>query len=258
MLKHFLADVDKIKSDRDYDRACGCSGYLRCVMNSSAIRCPSTPVRSLVYQPMRMNTSYHYPDNEFAFFTRRITLPPNRDDLVPRSRQREMFFYSRNENGRFGKGEPMPSPFNKRENEGGATLTADNRELFYTLCETSSTGYYNCDICTSRRGTSSWSEISNAGKGINKVDTWESQPSVTSDGKKLFFISDRPGGLGGYDIYVSERNEKGEWGPARNLGEPIIPLGMRNLLIYILIHRRFISPVMVIPDSEGTIFFIPE
>ncbi len=222
MLKHFLADVDKIKSDRDYDRA------LRMLRISEVCH-------ELISNPVPFNPSpvpgistnedeylpIITPDNEFAFFTRRITLPPNRDDLVPRSRQREMFFYSRNENGRFGKGEPMPSPFNKRENEGGATLTADNRELFYTLCETSSTGYYNCDICTSRRGTSSWSEISNAGKGINKVDTWESQPSVTSDGKQLFFISDRPGGLGGYDIYVSERNEKGEWGPARNLGEPI-------------------------------------
>jgi len=43
----------------------------------------------------------------------------------------------------------------------------------------------------------------------------------SSDGRTLYFISDRPGGNGGYDIYKSIKNEKGEWGSPINLGPKI-------------------------------------
>jgi hypothetical protein len=47
---------------------------------------------------------------------------------------------------------------------------------------------------------------------------WEAQPALSPDGRELFFASDRPGGLGGVDLYVSRRNASGRWGAPVNLG----------------------------------------
>jgi len=71
-----------------------------------------------------------------------------------------------------------------------------------------------------------WSKPKPLNKNINtKYD--ETSISVSSDGKILYFVSDRPRdefgtpSKGGKDIFVSERTDKGEWGPARNIGAPI-------------------------------------
>ena len=58
------------------------------------------------------------------------------------------------------------------------------------------------------------------GKTINSSHN-EDHASFSPDGQKLFFASDRRGGLGGLDIYVSEKNPAGEWGEAQNMGPNI-------------------------------------
>jgi outer membrane protein OmpA-like peptidoglycan-associated protein len=50
---------------------------------------------------------------------------------------------------------------------------------------------------------------------------WESQPSLSADGRLLFFSSDRRGGLGGNDLWYAVRKEDGSWSEAKNLGESI-------------------------------------
>jgi len=47
---------------------------------------------------------------------------------------------------------------------------------------------------------------------------WDSQPSLSPDGNTLYFASNRPGGLGGIDLYVSHKNALGEWCKPENLG----------------------------------------
>lgn len=68
---------------------------------------------------------------------------------------------------------------------------------------------------------SSWSAPVNLGPVINSPST-EQAPFLSKDGLSLFFRSNRPGGLGGFDIYVSERvDENSPWGVPRNLGANI-------------------------------------
>ena len=50
---------------------------------------------------------------------------------------------------------------------------------------------------------------------------WETHASLSPDGNTLYFTSNRPGGFGGRDIYKSNKNSKGDWGPAINLGPTI-------------------------------------
>jgi tetratricopeptide (TPR) repeat protein len=65
-----------------------------------------------------------------------------------------------------------------------------------------------------------WSELIKLNENIN-TKFWESHATVSHDGKKLYFASNRKGGFDGLDIYVSERDSSDNWGPAKNLG-PII------------------------------------
>lgn len=65
-----------------------------------------------------------------------------------------------------------------------------------------------------------WSKIKKLNKNIN-TKYYESSASLSNDGKTLYFTSNRPGGIGQQDIYKSEKDKNGEWGPAINLGKTI-------------------------------------
>ncbi len=65
-----------------------------------------------------------------------------------------------------------------------------------------------------------WTPISKLNYNIN-TGFYESHAAISADDKKLYFTSNRDGGYGGLDIYVSEKNGSGEWGPAINLGNTI-------------------------------------
>lgn len=218
----FLQDVDKIRTDRDYNDAV--SKYEAVRFYSDIFENPvpfnPKPVKG-ISTPLDEYLAIISPDNQMALFTRRVEVQ-QRTAWQSSDRYVERFMYSlRGDDGEFDSGEPMPYPFNQQDNEGGATLTIDNRELFYTVCKLTPTNYLNCDIYTSRFEYGQWTEIENLGPNVNLPDAWETQPTISSDGKTLYFVSDRPGGYGGYDLYKTERDEEGNWGKAVNLGSTI-------------------------------------
>jgi outer membrane protein OmpA-like peptidoglycan-associated protein len=162
------------------------------------------------------------PDNEIAYYTRK-TKDFQISGYKSEPAFQEKFYYSyRIADNVFDNGKEMPYPFNRNENEGGATITGNNKELIYTVCKmvTSPRQYYNCDLYSSKNIKGYWTDIVPLER-VNRPDTWESMPSVTADGKELYFVSNRPGGVGGYDIYKSFKDENGEWSEPINLGEPI-------------------------------------
>lgn len=75
-------------------------------------------------------------------------------------------------------------------------------------------------IFTSTFNNGAWGPITKLNENIN-TKYWESHATVSHDNKKLFFTSNRKGTLGGLDIYVSEKDSTGDWGPAKNLGNVI-------------------------------------
>src|SRR5690606_5427708 len=56
---------------------------------------------------------------------------------------------------------------------------------------------------------------------INKPNSRESGACISPDGQRLYFASNRPGGKGGFDLYVSQRTPDGDWGRPSNLGSPV-------------------------------------
>lgn len=76
------------------------------------------------------------------------------------------------------------------------------------------------NIYVSRLIDGQWTPIKKLNENIN-TNYWESHASISKDGNTLYFTSNRPGGIGGLDIYYSKRNNLGDWGPAVNMGPNI-------------------------------------
>lgn len=95
-----------------------------------------------------------------------------------------------------------------------SSLSSDGRILFLSKNDD-----FDSDIYSSNFDGTAWSKAVKLNKNVN-TRYWEAQASMTEDGKHLIFSSDRPGGFGGLDLYISEKIN-GEWGPAVNLGPEI-------------------------------------
>lgn len=158
---------------------------------------------------------YISPDNELAFFTRRFELK-DKNMLTAQSVEKFMIAHLQS-SGIYDRGNPMEEPFNKsaNNNEGGATITIDNKHLFFTV---NTKG--NFDICSSDFIDGKWTEIKNLGPNVNDAKQWDSQPSISSDGKVLYFASARDS-LSGIDIYKSQKEENGNWSKAVKLASKI-------------------------------------
>lgn len=93
-------------------------------------------------------------------------------------------------------------------------LSADGKVLLLSKNDN-----YNSDIYESLLNGSKWTPAVKLGKNIN-TKYWESHGFISEDGNQMIFSSDRPGGFGGLDLYISQK-VNGEWGPAVNLGPEI-------------------------------------
>ena len=104
-------------------------------------------------------------------------------------------------------------------NEGTQCIPPDGMYLFFTGCNRPD-GNGRCDIYVCKREGKDWSKPFNLGAPIN-TSGWESQPSISADGRTLYFASTRPGGLGSSDIWKTELRSDGEWSNPVNLGPNI-------------------------------------
>jgi len=109
----------------------------------------------------------------------------------------------------------ISSNVNIKYNDAAASLSPDGKTLFLYYEEGEG------DIYTSTLNGDQWSRPEPLNKNINTGMFWETCASVSADGKKLYFASNRPGGVGELDLYVSQLDGKGQWGKAVNLG-PVI------------------------------------
>jgi outer membrane protein OmpA-like peptidoglycan-associated protein len=148
-----------------------------------------------------------------------VLLPVKSTDPKFATYKQEDFYYSTRENGIWSKAKDAGYPLNTTNNEGAQTITGDGQVMFFTGCMRED-GYGLCDIYVSENIGKTWSEPVNIGPVINTGYS-EKQPSVSSDGRTLYFISDRPGGYGNYDIWCSHRAEDGSWLAPVNLGDSI-------------------------------------
>lgn len=154
-------------------------------------------------------------DDQKIYFTRRM----NNSD--------EDFFTSEVDScGGWFTGKNMGSPPNTLNQEAAQTISADGHYLFFMRCENRSEngwGQGGCDLYMCYRSDSVWSVPQSFGATIN-TPGYEGMPCLSPDNRELYFVSDRDGGYGGLDIWVS-KFENGLWQAPRNLGPDINTAG---------------------------------
>ncbi|MDP4209800.1 MAG: OmpA family protein [Bacteroidota bacterium] len=156
-------------------------------------------------------------DGQTLVFT--TLVPKDSANLKVFGNRQEDFYYSTFENGQWTPARSMGAPLNTPDNEGASTISGDGKFLIFTGCNRVD-GYGSCDLYFSKKEGEKWSEPQNMGKPINS-NYKETQPSLSPDGKTLYFASNRPGGKGGLDIWKSTRDESGAWQIPVNLGDSI-------------------------------------
>ncbi|MBX7180771.1 MAG: OmpA family protein [Bacteroidia bacterium] len=123
----------------------------------------------------------------------------------------EDIYRSYNINNQWTEASNVGAPLNTKKHDAALGLSADGQTIFLFL---------NGDIYQSRLDGDQWTKPVKLNENINSSAT-EHSISLSADERTLFFTRDGNGGLGGRDIYWSKKDEKGNWGPAQNLGPEI-------------------------------------
>lgn len=133
--------------------------------------------------------------------------------------QEDFFISVKDDYGSWSKIHNMGPPINTQMNEGAEAISYDGQYLFFTGCRRDD-GLGRCDIYFSQKIGDTWGEPRNIGKPVNTIE-WESQPCMAADGRTLYFVSNRYGGHGGKDIWMTRINDYGLWEEPVNLGDSI-------------------------------------
>ncbi len=157
-------------------------------------------------------------DEHTIFFT--VLGPPNPDLPPQRLPMQEDFYFASKKDGEWVGRTYLGAPVNTNTNEGAQTVTADGRTIYFTGCNRADGHGRMCDIYSSRiTENGQWSEPVNLGDAINTSFS-EKHPSISSDGRFLIFASNRSGGEGGYDLWISEKSGD-TWSVPVNMGDSI-------------------------------------
>ncbi len=151
-------------------------------------------------------------DGNTLIFTSNRTDDPSR--IKSNSNYEDIYVTTKQGNG-WSDPKLIGNNVNIKYNDAAASLSPDGKTLFLYYEEGEG------DIYISTLSGVEWSKPQALNKNINTALFWETCASVSADGKKLYFASNRPGGIGELDLYVSQLDGKGDWGKAVNLG-PVI------------------------------------
>ncbi|MBN1132576.1 MAG: PD40 domain-containing protein [Bacteroidales bacterium] len=156
-------------------------------------------------------------DGQILYFTVLLDDPPERIH--------EDFFYATFEGDHWSARKNLGPPINTPDNEGAQSITADGRTLYFTACNRPD-GMGKCDIYVSEYVEGAWSVPVNLGYPVNTASS-DKHPSISPDGRRLYFCSDRVGGKGGFDIWFSDK-KGASWSKPVNAGDSVNTPGMEQ------------------------------
>lgn len=135
-----------------------------------------------------------------------------------KSGKQQVFVVEKTENG-WSTPEAIKGTVNDGSQIGAVALTSDGQFMVFAAFEHEAGGFGRTDLYSAEKVQGKWQYIKNLGSNIN-TEAWESQPMISNDGNILFFTSDRAGGFGGTDIYMSTKTPEG-WSRAVNVDKNI-------------------------------------
>jgi outer membrane protein OmpA-like peptidoglycan-associated protein len=167
------------------------------------------------FKPVNIGPEVNTADDEYF---PAITADENTLIFTRKINNNEDFYKSVKLDGKWQTATYLSDKINSNFNEGALSLSQDGKIIFFTGCNRPD-GLGRCDIYITQKKGNDWSKPFDISPPVN-TPGWEAQPSISSDGRTLFFVSNRKGGYGGYDIWKSTLTEKG-WSEPENLGPNI-------------------------------------
>lgn len=166
----------------------------------------STNAQNIEIVPLETNSA----GDDFAPFLTR-----NKSELYITAEKsgRQYLFVSKSGDMNWQSLSQLGRDVNSGTQNGSVAITPDGQYMVFAAYEHDEDGFGRTDLYSARKVDGEWTDIENLGVAINSP-YWDSNPTITSDGRTLYFSSDRPGGKGNADIYVSTRTREG-WTKAK-------------------------------------------
>jgi len=128
----------------------------------------------------------------------------------------EDLYFSEKKDNKWSEPQQVGNTINTKEYEGASTISGDGKTLVFTY----GTRSEPCDLYFSKRTGDQWSKPKNLGVNVNTKD-WDSQPCLSADGRTLYFSSERRGGFGREDIWITRLDSNDVWTSPVNAGPQI-------------------------------------
>ena len=222
--KHYQTAIDSLPADNPY-RTLAKNGLM------SARQAPQWKKEGSDYTVKRMDIfnsrrAEYSPmlagdDNEQLYFTStRNQAQGDEYSGITGTKAADIFMAQKDDKGKWGKPQAIDSELNSDFDEGACCLSPDGLTMYLTQCKTDPNHPRYASIVVSQRTDATWSKPTEL---VISRDTLSSfaHPAVSPDGQWLYFVSDIPGGLGGYDIWRCRLFGDNEAGMMENLGEPV-------------------------------------
>ena len=160
-------------------------------------------------------------DNDQLYFTStRNQAQGDEYSGITGAKAADIFLSQKDDKGKWSKPQAIDSELNSDFDEGACCFSPDGRSMFLTQCKTDPNYPRYATIVISHRTDAAWSKPTELSISKDTLISY-AHPAVSPDGEWLYFVSDMPGGLGGYDIWRCRLYGNNEIGSIENLGKPV-------------------------------------
>lgn len=167
------------------------------------------------YSPMLLGDEYE----QIYFTSTRNDAQGDELSGITGTKAGDIFYSEKDDKGKWSRPEAIATGLNTDYDEGACCFTPDGKEMYLTQCVTDPASPRFAQIVTSSRSDAAWGKVQKLEITQDTLSTY-AHPAISPDGEWLYFVSDMPGGMGGYDIWRVRITPSG-LGGVENLGTPI-------------------------------------
>ena len=167
------------------------------------------------YCPMLTGTDF----NQLYITSTRPQATGDEDNAITGTKNGDLFRAEKDDKGKWKQPELVDGEVNSAYDEGACAFSSDGSTMYFTRCRVDPQYPRMAEIWSSNRSDATWSKPQACELSGDTLSSY-AHPAVSADGRWLYFVSDMPGGMGGYDLWRVELTSNG-FGPVENLGESI-------------------------------------
>ena len=172
--------------------------------------------RRAEYSPMLTGEN----DNQLFFTSTRNQAQGDEYSGITGAKAADIFMSQKDDKGKWGKPQAIDSELNSDFEEGTCCFSPDGRTMYLTLCKTDPNYPRYATIVASHRNDAVWGKPSEIVISKDSLYSY-AHPAVSPDGEWLYFVSDMPGGQGGYDLWRCRLLGNDAVGALENLGTTV-------------------------------------